>query len=202
MLNDLAIKHGTDKSSQHHGYADIYEQYLFKWQSRLVDLLELGIGGYDTVKGGASLKMWLDFFPCGLITGVDIHDKSHLKHDRLKIVQCSQDDEKKLKELGEFDIIIDDASHINSLTIKSFEILFPKLRSGGLYFVEDCHTSYWRENYFGNPIPGAIGTTMYYFKALADQLNYETILPEYRTEYAGQIEFVHFYKQLIVIKKK
>ena len=36
-----------------------------------------------------------------------------------------------------FDLIIDDASHMLGPTKTSFEVLFPRLRPGGLYFVED-----------------------------------------------------------------
>lgn len=35
------------------------------------------------------------------------------------------------------DIVIDDASHLLDETRKSFNYLFPRLRSGGLYFIED-----------------------------------------------------------------
>lgn len=38
---------------------------------------------------------------------------------------------------GGFDLIIDDASHILGPTRTSFEVLFPRLRPGGLYVVED-----------------------------------------------------------------
>lgn len=35
------------------------------------------------------------------------------------------------------DLIIDDASHAFAATVASFEILFPRLRPGGLYLIED-----------------------------------------------------------------
>jgi len=40
---------------------------------------------------------------------------------------------------GPFDIIIDDASHISPLSIRSFEILFKLLKRGGIYVIEDLH---------------------------------------------------------------
>ncbi len=42
---------------------------------------------------------------------------------------------------------------------------------------------------------------MRFFTDLTHQLNYETILPKYKNKYSGKIEFIHFYKGLIVIKK-
>ncbi len=35
------------------------------------------------------------------------------------------------------DLVIDDASHYYDLSRKSFEIIFPRLREGGLYIIED-----------------------------------------------------------------
>jgi predicted O-methyltransferase YrrM len=46
------------------------------------------------------------------------------------------------QELGgrPIDLVIDDASHRYAATVASFEVLFPRLRPGGLYVVEDwCH---------------------------------------------------------------
>lgn len=43
-----------------------------------------------------------------------------------------------------YDIIIDDGSHMVRHVIASFEALFPYLRRGGLYIIEDLHTSYWK----------------------------------------------------------
>ena len=37
------------------------------------------------------------------------------------------------------DLVIDDASHQYELSRRSFEILFPRLREGGLYIIEDWH---------------------------------------------------------------
>jgi hypothetical protein len=47
-----------------------------------------------------------------------------------------------------FDIIIDDASHINWHQIKTFETLIDKLRPGGFYVIEDIHSSCfnWQAN--------------------------------------------------------
>ena len=44
---------------------------------------------------------------------------------------------------GPFDIVIDDGGHTMRQQIRSIETLFPLLADGGVYLVEDCHTSYW-----------------------------------------------------------
>jgi hypothetical protein len=37
----------------------------------------------------------------------------------------------------QIDLVIDDASHIYTPTVSSFEVIFPRLRPGGLYVIED-----------------------------------------------------------------
>ena len=67
---------------------------------------------------------------------MDIYDKSPHEENRIKIYQGSQVDTDFLQslcnEIGNFDIIVDDGSHINEHVIKSFEFLFPKLKKGGI----------------------------------------------------------------------
>ncbi len=43
------------------------------------------------------------------------------------------------------DLVIDDASHMYPLTKATFETLFPLLRPGGLYIIEDWAWSLWKE---------------------------------------------------------
>jgi hypothetical protein len=50
---------------------------------------------------------------------------------------------KVLEETGPLDIIIDDGSHINRDVLTSFHYLFPGLRTGGFYVIEDLQTAYW-----------------------------------------------------------
>jgi hypothetical protein len=44
---------------------------------------------------------------------------------------------------GPFDIIIDDGGHKMYQQKASFNALWPQLSDGGLYIVEDTHSSYW-----------------------------------------------------------
>ena len=45
---------------------------------------------------------------------------------------------------GEIDIVLDDGSHNMKDIKKTFEIMFERLGEGGIYMIEDLHTSYWR----------------------------------------------------------
>jgi hypothetical protein len=187
-LEALALMHGSDKAS--HGYCALYHDLFAPLRDRPVRVLELGVGGFerpdDPAFGGASLRMWRDYFPDGHVVGLDIYDKSGVAGERLTVVQGSQDDAVLLSRLvaqhGPFDIVIDDASHIPALTKRSFELLFPTLLEGGIYVLEDVATSYW-PLWGGRFRPGARGTTMAMVKRRLDGLNHaEFKLPRFRPD--------------------
>jgi hypothetical protein len=57
-----------------------------------------------------------------------------------------------------WDIVIDDGSHIPRHQLLSFSVLFPCVRPGGMYVIEDIESSYWdgpRAGIYGMPLPGA-----------------------------------------------
>lgn len=221
FLDQLAKRYGTDKSTDHHGYTLVYETYLDKLKSKPMRILELGWGGHeDPDKGGASAQMWRDYFPNGEVTCIDLEAKTITDaHKRINFRQGSQADPDFIRQIGEefgpFDLIVDDASHLSSLTIKSWQLLYPYLASGGLYVLEDTHAAY-HDGYYGrneanrDPKRDALRgpTMMGYFKRLADEVNFDsskegdwTLFP--RRYWMGyDLEFVHFYYNLAICKKK
>jgi len=206
-LSRLAIIYGTDKIGSHY-YTPHYITHLrrFKWKE--IKLLEIGVGGYENpFAGGSSLRMWKKYFPFGKIYSIDIYDKSSIQESRIKIFKGSQIDTVFLdtltQEIGDLDIIIDDGSHINEHVIKTFNNLFPKLKDGGIYVIEDTQTSYWEDfggcsNDLNNP-----KTTMNYFKSLTDSLNHQEFLnTNYKyTYFDKKIISIHFYHNLIFVYK-
>ena len=206
-LDQLGRIYRTDKIGCHH-YTPHYEQHLKKWKFKRINLLEIGVGGYeDPYEGANSLRMWRKYFPFGKIFSLDIFDKSPLQENRIKIFQGSQVDSDFLEtitnEIGSIDIIIDDGSHINEHVIATFKMLFPKLKDGGIYIIEDMQTSYWKDyggdsEHLKNP-----KTMMNFFKELTDSLNHkELILPNYLPNYYDKkIISMHFYHNLLFIYK-
>lgn len=200
-LDQLAIKHGTDKSSAHHNYCVVYEKYFEGLRNKSLLLFEAGIGGYTYAnRGGESLRMWCEYFQQGRIISIDLYDKTQIYVPKNgEIHKCSQDDAQGLIRVlngRQPDIIIDDASHINTLTVRTFDILFSQLKPGGIYVVEDTETSYWAAIATdGTDFKGGTheGTVMNYFKRKCDEIN----LIE-NTDIAS----IHFYKGLIIITKK
>lgn len=191
-LSQLALKHDTDKGPQHHNYTAIYERYLDPLRHTKQTLLELGVGGYEFPdRGGQSLRMWVEYAGKDwFISAIDVH-KKEFEVAGAFIIPCSQDDDLALQLIcrtAQPTIIIDDASHINPLTIRSFEILFPLLAPGGLYIVEDTETSYWGIIHDGTDYGGGVET------GIVAHLKYYIDVPE--------VEYIHFYKGVIIIKKK
>lgn len=146
-LKALAVAYGSDKWNSH-WYAQHYETHFASRRLNKLNVLEIGIGGYDDPQGGGgSLRMWKTYFPKSNIYGIDIYDKSFHDQNRIKTFKGSQIDDvflnQVLKEIKDIDIIIDDGSHMNEHILHSFEYLFPKLKNNGFYVIEDIQTSYW-----------------------------------------------------------
>lgn len=163
-LTDIANRCGTDKGSvakAGHGYTIVYDD-LFRYQRDLpISLLEIGLmmGGPE-VEGGAaereitdapSVKMWHEYFPNALITGVDISDFSQFENNWFKFyrVDCGKPSDYD-KITGTFDIIVDDGSHASYHQQLALAKLFPLLRSGGLYIIEDLN---WQPRQYEDELP-------------------------------------------------
>jgi hypothetical protein len=204
-LNLLAALYGTDKYGEH-DYTPVYQALMRPWRGKPVRLLEIGVGGYAGALGGESLRMWESYFPRGRITGIDLYDKTALSGGRVRVFQCSQVDGPKLTALaqdeGPFDFIIDDGSHLNAHQIETFGILWPHLKDGGTYIVEDVQTSYWPA-YGGGPVgtEGYRKSCMQWFKDHADSVN----LPEFLQPAPGALDpglaSIAFHHNLIVLRK-
>ena len=112
---------------------------------RPLRLLEIG------VLDGGSLRLWRDYFgPDAVIAGVDIDPRVAAIDDLDLMVRIgSQADpaflREVVREMGGVDIVLDDGSHVAKHQRASFDTLFPLLSDGGLYAVEDLHTSYWAD---------------------------------------------------------
>lgn len=206
-LDKLGILYKTDKIDGHF-YTPHYTRHFRKFKFKKIHLLEIGVGGYSNPReGGNSLRMWKAYFPFAKIFSIDIFDKSVLQENRIKIFKGSQVDEIFLNQITNkikgLDIIIDDGSHINEHVIKTFKILFPKLKDGGIYVIEDTQTSYWKDyggdsDNLNNP-----NTTMNFFKGLTDSLNNKEFMKmNYEQNYYDRkVVSVHFYHNLIFIYK-
>jgi demethylmacrocin O-methyltransferase len=206
-LIKLAIINGSDKWG-HHCYAKHYGTHFYGMRRKKLNLLEIGIGGYDDpIKGGNSLRMWKSFFSNSKIYGIDIFDKTQLQEARIKTFQGSQTDESFLNivcnEIGSLDIVIDDGSHVNEDVIKTFELLFPRLNDGGIYIVEDMQTSYQPSLGGDNVNLNNKSTMINYFRDKIDCLNHECFIKDGlgASYFDKNISAMYFYKNFMLIYK-
>src|SRR5438552_12713312 len=110
VLDYLALKYDTDKSSRSHGYTTIYEQFLEPIRHNVSSMLEIGIGD------GQSIKMWEEYFPNATIYGLDMNGFTPRfpLRSSTTVYQFCQSDQEKLRETfsdKKLEIIVDDASH-------------------------------------------------------------------------------------------
>ena len=217
-LHAIGLKCGTDKA-WHHNYTPRYEAALKDLRDKPITLLELGIGGDDNPKaGGQSLRMWAEYFTTGDIIGLDLYPKTLDLPNNVTVYTGSQNDPAVLQAIhdkhGDFDIIIDDASHVSSLTIASFELLWPRLKPGGFYVVEDTHGAY-HDWFYGrseaHPDPDAKlrhPTMMQFLRRLADDANFDPESESEETLYPRQywrgyeVDSVTFSYNLCVVRKR
>lgn len=132
-LHEWGIFHGSDKAYAHN-YLNFYEAKIGMPHS----ILEFG------VLNGASLKMWRDKYNAFVI-GLDIEKKQPITG--ITVLQMDATDEKTATYLSNlynnFDLIVDDASHMVADQIKSFQLFWPFVNKGGCYIIEDCHTMHY-----------------------------------------------------------
>lgn len=162
-LTELADRHGSDKGSSKHRYTELYDMLFHPYRDRAIRLLEMGllVGGPEhgaradrSATDLPSVRMWLDYFSKAQVTGLDVSDFSWFQHPRFRFIRCDMERRTNIAEAvaGEaaFDIIIDDASHASHHQQFAFLELFPKLKSGGLYIIEDLRwqpPAYEREGF-------------------------------------------------------
>jgi hypothetical protein len=193
-LDQIALRHGTDKASNVHRFTPIYEPLFEPFRDQEIRLLEIGV--YE----GASLRTWQDYFRKALIVGVDINPaaKTHEAERVIVMVgdQANRDFLSQVAESGPFQIVIDDGGHLPDQQRTSLTALWASVLPGGIYAVEDIHTSYledwqgaWRRE----------GTMVEMLKDVLDDVNepwhhQPTVLPN--------LASIHLYQELALLLKR
>ncbi|MEV4256621.1 class I SAM-dependent methyltransferase [Spirillospora sp. NPDC049652] len=203
-LTALATRCASDKWGVHF-YTPYYQRHLAPYADQRVRVLEIGIGGYQSPEhGGASLRMWRQYFRRGLVHGLDIHDKSALERPRMRTHRGDQGDAAFLAaladEIGPLDIVIDDGSHLSGDVLASFGVLFDRLAPGGLYVIEDLQTSYWPGWNGGHTDPDAPSTTVGHLKALVDGLHHRE-RPAASAPTDRTVGALHLYPNIAFVEK-
>lgn len=165
-LYDIGARHGTDKAGQRE-LLHVYEENFERLRASELVLIEIG------VLGGASLRMWREYFPRAWIIGIDVNPEAEAHaDDRITVLIGSQSDtrflDSVLERTGRPDIVVDDGSHHARDQITTLLHLWRHIKPGGTYVVEDLHTSYMPDYNMGWREPG---TTAEFLKGVADDVN-------------------------------
>ncbi len=132
---------GTDKETNHR-YGDAYEKVL-EWKHwtqkshpRLGTALMMEVGVAD----GSSLLAWREVFPNATIVGMDIHHSDKAHGERIEFHkgdQRSLEDCRRAAANRRFDMIVEDATHQLEDSLRTLLYLWPFVRPGGLYVIEE-----------------------------------------------------------------
>lgn len=217
LIDQLALKYGTDKSSAKHNYTEVYEFMLHRQRDKIECVLEFG------VYKGQSLMMWADYFQRATVHGVDIRKQNYNTEGRdihHHVFDCTTIAARQFVGLlnpGP-DLVVDDAGHSMDSHVKTFEMVFPLLKSGAHYVIEDLHTCYVdvHGGFKGHPgyddsgladsmKKGKFGRTVDWLAELSHAVNFQAdgdhpILE--RFPYFKNIKSIHFFKSLAWIVKK
>jgi hypothetical protein len=161
VLDQIGIRNKTDKSSAgrphpkfpdkqvgRHDYLRKYEFFMKQFTCRdAISFLELGAGPDYNI--GASAMTWADYFGDSLrLVIADIKESAFNLEKTVPKTDVMVGDLgdieylKRLQLFRRYDIILDDASHFWGHQILALETLFDSLNSGGIYIIEDLHTSF------------------------------------------------------------
>lgn len=216
-------------------YLSVYSKHLIHLRDKPIKLLELG------VHRGGSLEMWGSSFPNATIAGIDIKPvlatneagvvlrengepvQYKFSSERIQFRQGSQSDAEFLTAVSAeiapdgWDVIIDDASHVGSLSLASFKALFPRLKKGGLYIVEDWGVGYLhnfaegarlnRETHFtqeGDTFPSHQNGIVGFVKQFVDELSMGEATREYMENGPNvkpTIAELHYYVGVCIARK-
>lgn len=153
-ISKLIEKYGSDKKKS--GYTTYYDELFLNKKDNLTSFLEIGIGTldpsilssfcgitgyYSHYKPGGSLKTWRDYFLNAMVYGIDVADDCQFEEERIKTFKFSSLDKIQCDlNLGdlEFDIILDDGLHTGEGQLKTLTNLFDRVKSNGIYIIEDC----------------------------------------------------------------
>ncbi|CAD7970884.1 unnamed protein product [Amoebophrya sp. A25] len=185
----------SDKCSDRqdrHFYHVLYESHLRHLRKRRepVRFFEIGLGCTMRYGAGGSRQIWEAYFD-----HVDLwfgeYNRECVKQYRennpnfKNIVEGDQSNKEDLQRWvaasgGNFDVVVDDGGHRTPLQMGAFYGLFPHVKPGGLYFIEDIH--YQKDGTDGHSVHSAVLRTLLDWSAqlvgVVDSSAYESKVPD------------------------
>ena len=131
------LKRREDIKIPGHAYASFYEKYFLEIKKRELNILELG-----TFYGNACAALYFYFKNSKIYSGDIFPDLFRYKSKRVHNFYIDSSSEQSIEKNlisyeNLYDIIIEDASHMYKDQIISLFMLFPILKSHGIFIVEE-----------------------------------------------------------------
>ena len=173
MTYEDEFKAQTGKvSDKWSSYLSAYENLFSSFRLDPVNILEIGV-----LKGG-HLEVLSRYFPNAKnIIGCDIDPQcgSFVYGDnRIKVIVGNAYTDQTAQKISaiapELNIVIEDGTHVQRDVVYAFAKYFPSLADGGLFLVEDLHTSYWQS--YGGGLFHPFSAYAF-FRRLTDVINAE-----------------------------
>jgi len=142
----------TDKVTRH-VYQIMYGRFLLPYYHRhpTMKMLEIGLGCNMLYGPGASVYLHKKLFPKADLWEAELTKACVERHrngilNGVQILTGSQGNNTVLDRWiqlsgGDFDVVIDDGGHRNCEIWTSFQKLWPTVKPGGLYFIEDMQVA-------------------------------------------------------------
>jgi hypothetical protein len=190
---------------QAHGYGNFYEKYFKKIKDQKLNVLEIG-----SFHGNASASLFF-YFKNSFLYAADIYpDLFRYKSKRIKnfFVDSSKEfsiERNIINMPVMFDIIIEDASHSLKDQIISLFLLFKKVKSGGLFIIEELDFPDTRKDMnLKNEKP----TLREIFEKIKKKEYFDSryILPEDKKYFLDNLSYIEVFKgnfnEIAIIQKK
>ncbi len=176
-------------------YFPVYHEVLAGYRGQPVKVLEIG-----TYHGGGLDLLSHYLGPQAQVYGMDIQMGSERVGEPHTVIVGDQSDPEWLERMSEafgpFDIVIDDGGHSMKQQIVSAETLFPLLNDGGVYIVEDCHTSYWEG------FQDADQTFLDWVRERIDDINAVHVAGREFSVWSDHLDSIAVHDSLVIMHKK
>lgn len=149
-LDEIAVANQTDMATvftrtyaKPKGYTLHFPKFFEPIRFSPIKFLEIGVGG------GESIRTWLEYFPKAQVFGVDIVKDTNPWNtvnsgaDPRYVFNCADQADPVFWKCfvanhgSDWDVIVDDGGHEARQIQATFSAMWPHMRSGGFYCVED-----------------------------------------------------------------
>ena len=181
FLNSVCVvrKASASGESENAPYDRLFEEY----REKPIRLLEIG------TEDGASLGTWSTYFKnYQTLIGCDINSacaRLNVDDPRIDVIVGDAKSPEVFQQISrrnpQFDIIVDNGSHVSGDMIKTFSLYFPVLANDGIMMIRDIHHGYGEgfEKALFDPF-----STVIFLDRLIDILNYDHWgVPRMRTDF-------------------